>query len=381
MAAPTYVPITPAVLVWAIDQADVTEEEVAKRCKVEADVVDSWQRGEAQPTKTQFNSLVDLLRRPVAFFFLPEPPEGETIPAAFRSAQGDDERKRLLRKEAASIRLARRLQRVSKWVLEKEGTPAEVGLPAVSRSEPIERAADRVRVFLSWSLEEQRTRKTVNEVVRAFRATLEDSGFIVLHLPLSQDGCRGFSLYDTHAPVIAVNTAYNDAARFYSYSHELGHLALHSDGICSGRVDEDEERWCEEFAAALLMPREEVQRFVRSVGGRGTFETARALSTSFRVSLKAAAIRLIDLGYATWALFREVQERSDYKRKGGGGGGERTPEKRLREWGARYPRLLIDAEEQDLLTRQDVLEYMNLSNPDYSSLRQVLGTSAGTSSG
>ena len=62
--------------------------ELAEKASVDPSVVLAWLDGEAQPTKTQFRTVMSMLRRPAAFFMLPEPPAEEAIPAAFRSPAG-----------------------------------------------------------------------------------------------------------------------------------------------------------------------------------------------------------------------------------------------------------------------------------------------------
>jgi hypothetical protein len=72
-------------------------------------------------------------------------------------------------------------------------------------------------------------------------------------------------------------------------------------------------------------------------------------------------------------LYDLVDAKADFHKPGGGGGGGATsPQIRLREWGARYPRLLLQAEELGLLGRQDLLEYLNLSNTQLNYLVEEL---------
>ncbi|MGK2937844.1 MAG: XRE family transcriptional regulator, partial [Solirubrobacteraceae bacterium] len=71
--APTYVPVTPEVLDWAMSQSGVDPAELADSAKTEPDTVLSWLNGEEQPTMTQFRALVRVLSRPAAFFMLPKP--------------------------------------------------------------------------------------------------------------------------------------------------------------------------------------------------------------------------------------------------------------------------------------------------------------------
>ena len=57
-----------------------------------------------------------------------------------------------------------------------------------------------------------------------WRRALEDAGHVVLLVSIGKASCRGFSAWDPRAPVIAVNTAWNEEARIYTLFHEFAHL-------------------------------------------------------------------------------------------------------------------------------------------------------------
>ena len=80
--------ITPEVLRWARESAgfgiDKVVEKLAQK-RVTPTTVTSWEAGEARPTYTQLEKLAAIYKRPIALFFLPEPPEEETLAEKFRS--------------------------------------------------------------------------------------------------------------------------------------------------------------------------------------------------------------------------------------------------------------------------------------------------------
>jgi hypothetical protein len=235
MATATLVPITGAVLEWAMDQGGYGDEDVANRCRVTPALVAQWRSGDAQPTKTQFSQLVALLKRPSMFFFLPDPPVDIGIPPSFRHPPGEQIQRRLLPVEARAIRTARRLQRISAWVLRKRGKePTE--LPRLSTDRTPERAALVASEHIDWQVSNQLRARNPSVVVEQLRELFEDMGLLVLHLSLTADGCRGFSLYSEYTPLIAINTHYDAPARVFSYIHELGHLLTRTDSICSRLV-------------------------------------------------------------------------------------------------------------------------------------------------
>lgn len=357
-----------------MEQASVTKQQVADKCRVSSDTVTEWLTGEDSPSKTQFNNLVALLKRPTSFFFLAEPPALDTIPPSFRHPPGEMATRRLLPEEARAVRRARRFQRISEWIRTSSGTPAPV-LPLASPNDSPSDVAEAARRVFAWSPQDQFEAESVSMASHALRARLESHGLIFLNLPLTDKGCRGFSLYNAYAPLIAVNTAYNQAARIFSACHELGHLILKTESICETHSPHDLESWCDSFAAAFLMPKSDViaeyDRLKLQQFSKGAIAKAQKLASRFNVSLRAAAIRLIDLGFEPASYYFALSA-TEFKSGRGGGTGETSPQRRLREWGTTYPQLLLSAEERNLLTRQDILEYLNLSNTQLRILQELL---------
>jgi hypothetical protein len=82
--------------------------------------------------------------------------------------------------------------------------------------------------------------------------------------------------------------------RRYSIAHELGHWILKLQGI-SRTSDSTVERWCDKFAACLLMPEEWVVRDLRKVGLSGLAEAVLAFPNYYQVSHRAFRLRVSEL--------------------------------------------------------------------------------------
>ena len=364
--APTYVPLTPEVLNWAMEQSGVDPAELAEGAKTDPDRILGWLSGEEQPTKTEFKAVVRVLRRPAAFFLLAEPPDEEPVPAAFRHAPG--RQSDATRKELDAIATARRTQQIARWTAERvddrrwEDDPAPVATGTTSPAD----AAAAATAWLAWEVEEQRSAVSPTAVVKLVRTKLEDRGVVALQLPIGKENCRGFSLYDDVKPVVAINTAYNPQARLFTYLHEVGHLMRRSDAICIGYASSVTERWCERFAAAFLLPREDlyariVERYGTDAGPIRDVDSVRRLAGDFNVSLTATAIRLEDLGWGD-GLFAQIPRTADDKSRGGSGDTDTgRGATRVRQMGEGYFSLLMAAEREGALGRQDVLRYLDVS--------------------
>ena len=183
-------------------------------------------------------------------------------------------------------------------------------------------------------------------------------------LQLGPEGIRGFSFSDEVTPVISVNTAYNRGARIFTAFHELGHLTLRSESVCVDLVSDvtDEERWCEEFAASVLLPREAVLQFVGQVpAGEDGFGLAKKVAAKFKVSIRAAAVRLIRLEVAPWSLYALVDQKArSWDRDKGFARGRPTyrTQRRIDEYGGVVVDELIRAADQGLLNLRDLSDYL-----------------------
>lgn len=111
--------------------------------------------------------------------------------------------------------------------------------------------------------------------------------------------------------VIGVNSSHTRQRQRFTIAHEIGHLLLHADenlhvdknfpiglrnGISSKSVDENEIE-ANQFAAALLMPPDLIERDIRPYIGADVLYAIRKLAQKYKVSEQAMSIRLSALRY------------------------------------------------------------------------------------
>lgn len=362
---------------WAIREAGLTDGVVAARLGTRAVEVEAWRKGLGQPRRTQLRELARFLGRPTAFFFLPQPPEAGAVSTAFRRAPGLEHGRDLLPEEIKAIRTARRAQRVTRWMVEREvGEAAQlpIALPRMKAAD----AAVVAREWLGWTTQDQLVAVDARTVAKELRERVQNHGVLVLHFSArDRKACRAFSLYDPVAPLVSINSKYTDGARSFSYLHEVGHLFRGDSAICSTRVDKGLERWCERFAAAFLLPRRDVeeQMFEMGLDHVGVdIEKTRQVAARFKASLTATAIQLVAIGRADPELFPRVDALVKRRRKNNkqqGGGGEKTAQSRVRELGS-YTSLLLAAEEKNLLRRTDVLDYLSVNDRELGEIAGIV---------
>lgn len=380
----TEVPINAEVLRWAIRESGFAASEVAAAAGVPTATLEAWLRGSERPKLTQFRKLAVKLGRPTATFFLPAPPPVEGAAIHFRRPQ-DAERSQLRPREIREVREARRIQRTLSWALRELGRPPVTVPSLTAKVSPVE-AAGQAIVDLGVTPEVREKWRDPYSAQRSWREALEARGVLVFLLPLGKDAVRGFSLWDEYAPLVAANTWWNPEARIFSLLHEYGHLLTRSSSACLERSahgnlvrpDDPIERWCERFAAAVLLPWTEVEAFLASIPGRTPdrkvtdLDEARSIAQAFKVSVTATVLRLIEAGVSEWDLFAQIPRRLDEK-AGAGRGGKGRQRTRIREdaYGRRTSAVFLDAMDEDLISRSEVLNFLRVSDVGLEMLREA----------
>lgn len=146
-------------------------------------------------------------------------------------------------------------------------------------------------------------------VVDLFKAC-ERLEYKLLRYPLGEEADLGFVMKKDKDTVVFTNTSVRLARETFTLAHEMGHIALHlgntstfiDDAITiAGRSTDEKEREANYFASCLLMPEEEVDKFldfeIEDFGRNGltAMDIARIMS-EFNVSFEMALNRLENLG-------------------------------------------------------------------------------------
>lgn len=388
MARKTEVPITGSVLAWALDEAGVSVADLASRAKVTPAEVQAWIAETARPGKTEFAKIIEAVRRPSAIFYMPAPPVQATLPAAFRSAPGPAHHA-TAPQARREVRKARRIQKVMSWLLESDRD--QLDLPAVDpRWTSPEEAGRLLRSRIGVPLNTQAGWTNESFALREWRSIFDDLNILTFSLQLGKDDVRGFSVWDDRAPIVAVNSSYNEYARIFTMAHELGHLVSRSESACYDWVEPEGfsstalERWCEKFAASFLLPPEELRRYLREIYGVtpsnpvATFEKTIRIARKLKVSARALALSLIDMQLAPKTLYGEIDKRAKVvdrpRESDSGGGGQPTVEKRLRQYGPRVSQTMTEAVANGALQAWDAADFLDVSLGDLQDISEaVLG--------
>jgi Zn-dependent peptidase ImmA (M78 family) len=368
------VPITGEVLTWAIEDAGLRLNDLADRLDLAPETIKSWISGTSHPNTTQTRALSKALGRPTSFFLLPRAPLTRKIPTSFRTLGSLQAGPEEMSREIEALRLAQRIQKTSSWVNSRLNHKF-VRLPQASTNDNPAKFARLLADWLGWTLVDQLSGSEA-EVTQKMRSKLQDLGVLVLHLSLSENLVRGFSIPSREAPIMAINTKDSYPARLFSYVHELAHLCLDDDSVCLSKENYGTERWCNQVAADLLLPAPEFRAYVfRRFGSEPVSEVTQvgSLKNYFHVSMQAIAIRLDNLHLSVDDLYERVVALSSKRRRGGPPNLERPqnkPRVRLQQYGRGFINNIFEAEDEGILPAFQVLDLLRVSRKELTQLRE-----------
>lgn len=307
--------VTPEVLKWARTSLGLQTHQVAEEMGKDQDVIERWEQGIEAPTYAQLEKLAySVFKRPIATFFLPEPPVEEDVRAEFRTYLGNSDNK-LVKDTLLAVRDAR----VRQLYLE-EFHDGAVEAPAflssvhalLTSTSTIEESAAFVRAQLGVSEEQVALAKNSSESLDIWRAAVERAGVFVFKRAFKQENISGLSLRHPEFPIVYLNNKTSFTRQTFTLVHELGHLALDVSGICSvdlkyttslSSPDRKTEEFCDAFAAEVLVPRISFQSFNADPSNQTEITS---VAQYYKVSPAVIARKFFDLRMIDRLRFREL---------------------------------------------------------------------------
>jgi len=166
-----------------------------------------------------------------------------------------------------------------------------------------EAVAARERKRFNVSIDEQRSWRGLDTARRQWRQRIEDRGIFTYMIKMQDpDELSGFSIYRDDLAAICVNDReVTEGAKIFTLFHEYCHLLLRQTGVSDENNSNRVERFCNQFAASFLIPR---QPLIDAIGDDVTtpYEFSdgdvKRFARQFRVSNRAVALRLQETGLA-----------------------------------------------------------------------------------
>lgn len=323
------VPVKPELISWALNQADADLDTWQQ-----GQMVEGWIGGSSLPTLKQLQDFAKKVHVPFGYLMLSAPPVLEKPLPDFR------------RRTVGSQRYSQELtgeiyaqQRKQSWFRDyaiDRGLDAVTWVKSASLSDNPVAVAQRLREEWGFSTA-SRAQEYADSRKQVF-TFLEDKGVLMsiagyfgsTKRSFDSSEFSGFSLCDDYAPLIFVNGKEAHSAQIFTMIHEVGHLVLGesavSDDAANAETTHRSERWCDEFAAAFLMPSDEIRA---SAPSSLSENTVMPIAKRFKVSALALLNRLRDLkliSFEQWSdvypkfeerAFEVLQKRAAEKSPGG----------------------------------------------------------------
>lgn len=386
--------INPELLVWARKTAHIDVARAAKAAKISVSTLESWEAGDDYPSIAKLRQLAKLYKRPLSVFYLPEKPFDFAPLKDFRRLPGEVAGV-LSPALAMQITAAEERRDLALELYTELGEDPPVLELRATINEDVDAVAARLRNWLGISLTEQHAWRDDRSGYNAWRQRIEDLGVLVFQLTgVGVKEARGFAIAKRPLPAVAVNGRDAYSARSFSLIHELCHVLLGESSISDfseanageNRLPDAEriEVFCNAVAAATLLPREAIlnHALVRDhAGGTWTDEDLQELARAFAVSEEAVVRRLLTLGKASSAFYKEKRKAYEAlaaELAGKKRGGRASPsQKALGRLGTGYARVILQAYYRQRLTLADVSAYLNVKLPWVSKIESAAyGSSA-----
>jgi Zn-dependent peptidase ImmA (M78 family)/transcriptional regulator with XRE-family HTH domain len=356
---------------WARESAGLSGAALGKKLGIKNRAkLTAWEApgARADLTPRQLERLADATKRPLAAFFLKEPPAEPILPD-FRRPPGE-EPPPLSGASLLAIRRARRMQHVFVELAEELGEGTAARLQGIAPGQGPDVAAARAREVVGVSVDDQTGWKDPDTALKVWRNRLEGLGLLIFQFAMPPDELSGFSLANG-MPAIVLNRKDHHSRRVFTLFHEWAHLLRGEAGLCEVAEDEsgsqDAEVFCNAFAGSLLVPMDalrESEPFALHAQHRLTVaDAAEQGARLFSVSRHVILRRFL----SAQAISRET-----YRRTVGAWQAERRPPRRkakggappylmtVSELGARFVSRVLAAHERGLIGDSDLSDYLTL---------------------
>jgi len=231
------------------------------------DQLNAWKTGEKQPTLKQLEAMSRKTHIPFGYFLLQTPPDEDIALAECRTIGS----KKSQKPSRELIDILDQMTAIQDWMreeLKREQSDATSFVGSCSLHDSTGEIARRIRDDLALKTNWYREGKNAEDNFNRLRNTLVQHGLLIFtggkvgantHRPLDVNEFRAFTLIDTHAPLIFINTTDTANGRLFSLLHETVHVWLGENSLFNNPEWSDErvsllEQKCNAVAAELLVP-------------------------------------------------------------------------------------------------------------------------------
>lgn len=378
--------VKPKLLVWARESAGLSLEQASERTKFGVEVVKAWEseEDEAAPSIAQLRKLGEAYRRPIAVFFLADPPQGFAAHREFRRLAGilpGSESPELL----ATLRWAVFRREAAMELHRLVGEAPHHMRTALHPGMDAEEAGHDIRELLGVTWRGQTEWASAYEALNAWRSAMEAKGVLVFQSSgVELEEMRGTCIPDQPLPVILLNSKDAPHGRIFSLLHEFAHILLHAGGYQTSRMvglrspeEQPLEVAANAFAAAALLPSHSFLATAEQYTGaaEGDDDALRRLAQKVKVSPEVILRRLVTLRKAPEGIYRRKRDAwgaTLWYVRGSAGGPVPMEVQTIARDGRGYTRLVLNAYDQRLISTNAASDYLGVKPRHFTNIRREL---------
>lgn len=384
--------ITPEVMRWARERSKFSIADAASKIgRPENDLI-SWEDGTLLPSIAQARKASEVYKRPLAVFYLPEPPTDFETLRDFRVIPGSDSRD-YSPKLALLIRNTIYKQRWMGEFLEDEGVNQLEFVGSARLNNSPDDIANQIRNTLSVSIEDQISCSNRRDSLRYWINKTENAGiYIIRQGGIDLTEVRGFTISDKYAPFVYLNSMDALVAQIFTLAHELVHIWLGIAGISNLEISgssintesHDIETFCNRVASRVLIDNASFINQWQSYSREADIANCiLRMSRRYKISEEAIAVRLLETGdidYSTYQELRlsyqqrwfEIQSRLR-QRLADSAGGPSYYRRMVTQNGYNFTRTIISAFKGGAITGSDASSLLNVKVSNFVKLGETAG--------
>ena len=302
------------ILVWARQELNITQEEVADRMGRNNEDIINWEEGKDYPTYAQLEKLAyTIYKRPLAVFFFPNIPNIPKNNGKFRTLDNE-----IFNEIPTRIIELMNQARVMQLNLQELDSNSRIRITELELDIHEQNFYEKLRDVLGVDIELQKKAKNMSDAFEMWRSAFYECGVYVFKEAFKDNSFSGFCLYDIKYPVIYINNSMSYSRQIFTLFHELCHILIKTSGI--DKADDDYisrleldnrklEMICNMFAGKFLVPTNDLLKLIDNV--EINEKNIEKLSKKYSVSRDVILRKLLDIG----KISKEAYEKkhSDYQ--------------------------------------------------------------------
>lgn len=296
--------IQPEILAFMRKSSGMTEDDIAKRLKLTKSKYLSIESGDERIPQTVLVHLADIYKRPLIAFYSVDTTQTTELPHDYRLNRDKKISPEVFLAKRKAIYLAEELREI---------TGRKTALPELNTKVSATVLANEVRTLLEINfdfLKEVIERKE-ETALSYYKSLIEEKFFIpILEHPLKSNGVRAFSAFGD-VSVMVLNESDTSEVKLFSLFHEFCHLLKRQDGMCTvdiekSKSNQPEEKYCDEFAAFLLMPEQQLRKEIKEFP-IANLKQLGEVSKAFGVSKLMTIIRMKELNILSQGQYNQLK--------------------------------------------------------------------------